>query len=137
MSEKLTEADAKNWHMQEAVHYNGGDAFFAYLHRCIEQPRLSRFDRYDKKTRAVTSTWKIDGIDRPSFAEAIERLNAPAVFDADELAHLATLPDDYVDIRKGLDWPVARRVRDKGGSHWEDGKCRITPAGRRALSGEA
>lgn len=28
---KMTEADAKSWHMREAAHYNGGKVFFAYL----------------------------------------------------------------------------------------------------------
>ncbi len=135
---KLTKADAANWHMQESTHYNGGEVFFAYLHRCIEQPRLSRFDRYDRKPKSVTSTWRTDGIDHASMDEAIEALNTPPVFDAEELAFLATAPEDWA--KKGppgtIDWTVNDRVVNKGAVEWERGSWRITDAGRAALNQE-
>lgn len=133
---RLTDADAKNWHMRESTHYNGGAVFFAYLHRCVEQPRLSRFDRYDRKTRSVTSTWRTDGIDRQSMAEAIEALNSPPAFDADEVAFLLKVPDEFTDIREGIDWSLNDRVVNKGAVEWQHGRCRITPAGRAALAQE-
>lgn len=140
MAEKLTEADAKNWHMRESAHYNGGKVFFAYLHRCVEQPRLSRFDRYERKDRSVKSTWKVDGQDRESFAEAVEALNTPPVFAEDELAFLADAPLDYeAERRPGLNYEIADRVRNKGAIEFEHGRYRITEAGRAALhqDGEA
>ena len=133
MSAKLTEADAKSWHMCEAIHYNGGAAFFAYLHRCVEQPRLSRYDRYDRKTRSVKSTWRADGQDHESFADAIEALNTPPEFTADELAFLADAPQDYeAEKRRGIDYALAMRIVDKGGIEFERGRYRITDAGRLA-----
>ncbi len=132
----LSEADAKGWHMREAAHYNGGKVFFAYLHVCVEQPRLSRFDRYERKTRSVASTWRVDGEDKPSFAEAITALNTPPAFTKDELAFLATVPDEYEpdnDIRSTMPREIERAVRSKGAVEWEEGRCRITPAGRTAL----
>jgi hypothetical protein len=54
----ITMEVVETWRLREAAHYNGGEEFFAYLHRCVENPRLSRFDRYQKKDRSVTSTWR-------------------------------------------------------------------------------
>ncbi len=137
MIERLTTANAKDWHMREEQHHNGGAEFFAYLHRCIEQPRLSRFDRYDRKTRGVTSTWRADGVDHETMESAIEALNTAPVFDADELAFLATVPDEFADIREGIDWIVNDRVRNKGAVEWEKGRCRRTDLGRSVLAGGA
>lgn len=135
---RLTEADAANWRMEEAAHYNGGKVFFAYLHRCVEQPRLSRFDKYLRATKSVVSTWRTDGTDAASLAEAIERLNTAPVFTADELAFLASLPEQFTSKREiwpdGTPWAIADSTRDKGAIEWQDGKCRITDAGRLALS---
>jgi len=131
---KMTESDAHGWHMREAAHYNGGKVFFAYLHRCIEHPRLSRFDRYERSTKSVTSTWRTDGIDQPSFAAAVEALNMPPVFTTEELAFLATAPDDYEPERRKIDYELSDRVRNKGAIEWERGRFRITEAGRAALA---
>ena len=134
---KLTVEDAKSWHVQEAAHYNGGDKFFAYLHRCVEQPRLSRFDRYDRKTKSVTSTWRTDGIDRSSFEAAIDALNTPPSFDADELAFLQTAPQEFTKkVAGAIDWAINDRVVNKGGVEWEKGCWRVTEAGRRALEAQ-
>ena len=65
---------SKNWHIKEVAHLNGGKVFFGYIHQCVEQPRLERFDRYDRKTRSVTSTWRVDGNDMASFEDAISAL---------------------------------------------------------------
>lgn len=135
---KIAAADAANWHMREATHYNGGDVFFAYLHRCVEQPRLSRYDRYERKDQSVKSTWRADGIDHPTIEAAIEALNTPPVFDAAELAFLSAAPQDWA--KKGppgtIDWEVNERVVNKGGVEWERGSYRITPAGRAAIEAQ-
>jgi hypothetical protein len=131
---KLTKTDAANWHMREGAHYNGGEVFFAYLHHCVEQPRLSRFDKYLRKDRSVTSTWRTDGQDMPSIEAAIEALNTPPTFDDDELAFLKKAPEEFTDIRKDIDWTVADQVRNKGAVEWERGKCRITDLGRSILA---
>ena len=133
---KLTEADAKSWHMRESAHYNGGKVFFAYMHRCVEQPRLTRYDRYERKDRSVTSTWRTDGVDKDSLAAAVDALNDAPQFTPDELAMLITLPHEYEpdnDIRKGLDWTIMTRLKDKGAVEWEKGRCRTTELGRTAI----
>ncbi len=135
MAEKMTEAAAKNWHMREAAHYNGGKVFFAYLHRCVEQPRLARFDRYDRKTKSVTSTWRVDGADRASLSDAVLALNSPPVFDAEELAFLRDAPADFEPERRpNLDYTLMDRVRNKGGIECERGRFRTTDLGRSALA---
>lgn len=65
---------AKNWTLREDAHYNGGKTFFAYLMRCVQQPRLSRYDRYDKATKTSTSTWR----GYPTFRVGTHQ-NAPAL----------------------------------------------------------
>jgi hypothetical protein len=131
---RLTEVDAKQWHMRESAHYNGGKVFFAYLHRCVEQPRLSRFDRYERKDRSVTSTWRTDGQDRASLADAVEALNTPPVFSADEMAFLASSPDDYeAERREGLDYQLADSVLNKGAIEFERGRFRLTSLGRASI----
>ena len=142
MAGKLSEADAKQWHMREAAHCNGGAVFFAYLHSCVEQPRLARYDRYDRKTRGVTSTWRVDGEDKASLADAIEALNTPPTFAADELAFIAAVPDEYLhrsELREKIDfpWEVADGARNKGAVEWEKGCCRRTALGRTALAEDA
>ncbi|TIR34526.1 MAG: hypothetical protein E5X35_07360 [Mesorhizobium sp.] len=132
----VTLEEASGWHMQEATHYNGGKVFFAYLHRCVEQPRLSRFDKYVKATRSSTSTWRVDGQDVATFAEAIDRLNTPPAFTAEELAFIASVPDHYdpdIDIGKTMDIHVADSARNKGAVEWEKGRCRRTDVGRSAM----
>ena len=133
---RLTEADTKGWHLREEAHHNGGEAFFAYSHRCIEQPRLVRYDRYERKGRSVTSTWRVDGVDHPSLASAVEALNTPPVFDVEEIAYLATLPTEWTKktVPNNINWVVNQRVRDKGGVEWRDRHYRITPVGLAALS---
>lgn len=133
---RLTEADTKSWHLREEAHYNGGEVFFAYSHRCIEQPRLVRHDRYERKDRSVTSTWKVDGIDHPSLASAVEALNTPPEFDAEELAYLATLPTEWTKktVPNNIDWVVNQRTKDKGGVEWRDGHYRITALGLTAIA---
>lgn len=136
MNSKLTKANAAGWHMQEAAHYNGGEVFFAYLFQCVEQPRLSRYDRYERRTRSTTSTWRTDGADMPDMESAIEALNTPPQFDAEELSFLITAPQEFT--KKGppgsIDWVVNERVVNKGGVEWENGHWRITDLGRAALS---
>ena len=116
--------DVKGWHMRERAHYNGGKAFFAYLMQCIEQPRLSRYDRYDRKTRSHESTWKVDGIDQPSFEAALAALDTPPIFSDAELQELEKVTDEWVDIRKTMDFGLNMSLESKGAVEWQDGKCR-------------
>jgi hypothetical protein len=81
------------------MHLNGGAKFFGYIHRCVEHPRLTRRDIYDKKDKSVTSTWRVDGEDVADLAAAVERLNTPAVLTLDEAAALALIPTEFTNLR--------------------------------------
>lgn len=72
-----TMEEVSKWTMREEIHHNGGGEWFGYTHRCDQEPRLTRFDRYEKKTRSVTSTWRVDWVDRASLEDAVEALAGP------------------------------------------------------------
>ena len=110
-------------------------AFFAYLHRCVEQPRLSRFDRYGRKDRSVISTWRTDGIDQPSLADAVEALNTPPRLRRGGACLSGKPPSEWTrkTVPNTINWEVNERVTNKGGVEWMSGSYRITPAGRAAL----
>ncbi|SEM50635.1 hypothetical protein SAMN04487857_102345 [Pseudomonas sp. ok272] len=60
--------------IREVAHYNGGKAFFAYGYECVQHPRLTLFKRFDRKTKQVTNTWRVDGADQPSLEVAVQAL---------------------------------------------------------------
>ncbi|WP_343724881.1 hypothetical protein [Herbaspirillum huttiense] len=130
----LTIEEAATWHMRETSHHNGGTKFFGYTHTCIEQPRLSRFDRYDRKTKEVTSTWHVDGEPKDGFEQAIDALNRPPVFTGDEIAELRKVGDDFQRLRGVIDALVAHRLSEKGAVEFRKGECRLTDVGRAALA---
>lgn len=127
----ITMADVTSWHMRESAHYNGGDVFFAYLHQCVEQPRLTRFDRYEKKDKSVASTWRVDGDDCADLDDAIGKLNVDPVFTDAELQELSKVTCDFEDIRKIRDLDLNHSLANKGAIEWKAGKCRLTTAGER------
>lgn len=67
----------KQWRVRQEIHHNGGSEWFGYTFRCVEEPRLTRFDRYDRQTKGVSSTWRVDWIDQPSLEQAVEALAGP------------------------------------------------------------
>ncbi|MBN9028907.1 MAG: hypothetical protein J0I23_03800 [Rhizobiales bacterium] len=126
---------AKNWTLREDAHYNGGKTFFAYLMRCVQQPRLSRYDRYDKATKTSTSTWRVDGIDFPNFNAAIIALNIEPELTAEERLVLETVTSKPSDRRKEMiaNYEPWHGLREKAFILWEKGRVTITDAGRAAL----
>ena len=60
--------------IREVAHYNGGKAFFAYGYECVQHPRLTLFRRFDRKTKQVSNTWRLDGVDQPSLEVAVQAL---------------------------------------------------------------
>lgn len=132
----LTLEDAKAWTTRESEHYNGGKVFFAYLHRCVQQPRLSRYDRYEKASRTTTSTWRVDGKDQPDFESAIAALNVPAPLTELERSVLETVTSEPADRRKEMieNYKPWNGMREKGFVSWENGRVTITDAGVAALS---
>ena len=60
--------------IREVAHYNGGKAFFAYGYECVQHPRLTLFKRFDRKTKQVSNTWRLDGVDQLSLEVAVQAL---------------------------------------------------------------
>lgn len=127
---------ARDWHMREVAHYNGGKEWFGYGHQCVEQPRLYRLDKYIRKDRSTQSIWSVDGETCADFAEALERLETPPVATDAELALLAKMssewrplreererlkPDGFMDVYYGLS--------RKGLIEARDGQMRLTESG--------
>ena len=62
--------------IREVAHYNGGKEFFAYGYECVQHPQLTLFKRFDRKTKQVTNTWRVNGVDQPDLDVAIQVLEA-------------------------------------------------------------
>jgi hypothetical protein len=135
MTEPITIADSQSWTMHEEVHINGGATFFAYLHRCDQQPRLSRYDRYQRSDRQVISTFRVDGVDQTDMAAAVDALNAPPTFSPAELTLLGTISDEPTNRRKEMiaGYVLWNGLKEKGAVAWERGLVSRTALGRDAL----
>lgn len=118
--------------LRERAHHNGGEAFFGYTMQHIQYPRLTRFDRYDKKTKQVSSTWAVDGSDVASIEEGVARLNVPPTFTEAELGELSKVTDEFIDLRKTRNYLLNHALEAKGAIEWRAGKCRLTDIGRAA-----
>lgn len=129
----MTETDLLKCTMHEAAHLNGGKEWFGYIHRCNQHPRLTRMDKYYRATRSVDSVWRVDGMAVASLAEAAEKLSTPYQATADELALLATVPDEFTRFEGRARF---LQLRECGLIEAMDGKFRRTDAGRVALLGE-
>jgi hypothetical protein len=68
--------DRSTLKIREVAHYNGGKAFFAYSYECVQYPQLTLFKRFDRKTKQVTNTWRVNGVDQPNLDVAITVLDA-------------------------------------------------------------
>lgn len=136
MLTEITRETTKVWTTREEQHHNGGKEFFAYVHRCVQQPRLSRYDRYERATRSSTSTWRVDGVDQVDLDAAIAALNIAPVFTAEELEILATVSDEPTDRRKDMlpNYELWNPLKEKGAVEWNAGKVHRTDLGRAALS---
>jgi len=127
----ITRETLKLVHMRQGAHYDGR-GFFAYDYRCVEYPRLKRHDRYEKKTRSVTSSWWVDGAQRASLDEAIAALNVPPEIAPADREALQHVPDDYADIRshEKPGWEALHWLAEKGLIDWQHGKCRRSELAR-------
>jgi hypothetical protein len=123
--------DASQWTMRETKHVNGGKDWFGYEHQCVEQPRLRRFDRYERKSRLVKSTWRVDGEDRASFDDALEALESTPALTGVEMETLALFraesmaKSEFGDFQTA--YPVLRVLDAKGLVWWENGRVRLLP----------
>lgn len=134
--DEITRESLAGAKLHETMHLNGG-SWFGYAYVCDRFPRLSRVDRYVKKTRSSTQTWAVDGIEVADLDAAVAALNVPPIFDLEELAMLAELPDEPTDLRKTHAMSeICRRVVAKGAAAWADRKISRTDAGRAAIAGK-
>lgn len=122
------------WHIRETAHLNGGKEWFGYEHQCIEEPRLRRMDKYLRKDRSVVSTWRVDGADCASPAEAMRKLAVPPIIGDDEMAILRVLSPDFMSKTDldalDIDWRNRQySLSQKGLIWWEGGKVRLTAQG--------
>lgn len=127
----MTEADLLKCTMREVAHYNGGTEWFGYLHRCNQHPRLTRMDKYIRKTRATESTWRVDNEPVAGLAEAAECLSKPYEPTPEELVLLAEVPDEYARFEERHRF---LRLQDVGLIEFQKGACRRTDTGRAALA---
>lgn len=126
----LTEADLLKCTMHQAAHFNGGKAWFGYLHRCNEHPRLTRMDRYTRATRSVESTFQVDGKPVRDLADAAVRLSTPYQPTPEDIELLKLVPDDWTRLEGRARFLP---LRDVGLVEFHDGNCRLTETGKSAL----
>lgn len=133
MTGTITIDDLKACHMREAAHYNGGSKWFGYLHRCVEHPRLSRFDKYTREDKGVKSTWRVDGNDCATLDDALAALAIPAVLTDEERAALIEWRDDFEGSwgRRGVGYAMLSALTNKG---MLDGRNGVTESGIRTLA---
>lgn len=90
---------------RDAIHINGGSVFFAYGHRCVDEPRLVVMDKSFKATRTTVRSYVIDGVDSYETPEqAAYALGVPPVLTADEMELLARAPVDWTAVEKRGDY---------------------------------
>jgi hypothetical protein len=126
----MTEADLLSCTTHQSAHLNGGKEWFGYIHRCNEHPRLTRMDKYTRKTRGVESTWRVDGKPVANLAEAAELLSKTYQPTPDELKLLAEVPDEYTLLEDRVRFLPLREV---GLIEARDGMIRRTASGRDAM----
>ena len=121
----LTLDTVKTWGMRQAAHLNGGPEWFGYLFRCIEEPRLSRLDRYGRAERSVTSKWLVDGDEVDGLPGAIEALKVAPVLTPEEQAALDLIDDEFRDHRQTVGGVLLIMLAAKGQIEYgEPGRCR-------------
>jgi hypothetical protein len=93
----LTEADYDSWRfIKDAVHFNGGNVFFGWGHRCVDQPRLLVIDKSFKRDRSSQRSYLVDGrATCTTLPEALAALSVPPKLTPDERALLGTATSDW------------------------------------------
>ena len=123
------------WQMLQGAHFNGGKEWFGYRFHCIQQPRLSRMDRYTRKDRSVASTWEVDGVACADADAAWLALQTPPTVTQEEREALALIGDEPADLRDAIPYEMRHLLRAKGLIEYgPPGRCKRTDAGRAALS---
>lgn len=119
---------------EDGSHYNGGAEFFGYGYKALGQPRLKmirRWYRRGERRGKSEDRYFVDGVHVDSYAAAIEALETPPVFTAEEIAALATIGDDPADYRKAVPYELLHYLSAKGAIEWgPPGRCKRTDVGR-------
>lgn len=133
-----TEADYKAWRFKkDAVHLNGGNVFFGYGHRCIDQPRLLVIDKYFKRNRSTVRSYVVDGkTPCASLEQALAALSTPPALTTEELSLLGTMsPEWYRPETRGELLPLAEMGMIEWGRDADDKvTCRLTAVGIEQLT---
>jgi hypothetical protein len=128
----ITRADLERCHLDFSAHLDAS-GWFGEVHRCIEHPRLRRITRFSRRGRVAKFepvSWLVDGKPTADLDEAVARLNEPVALKPEEETALEKVTDEYVDLRKVLDFRVRMSLADKGVIEFRDGKCRRRKEGR-------
>jgi len=129
----MTAIDLSACTMREEAHYNGGKEWFGYRHRCIQHPRLTRFDKYIRKTRSVESTFSVDGKLVANLEAAAQLLAIPYQPTPEDLELLRLVPDEWTRMEDRVRFV---HLQDFGLIEFKTGDCRRTDAGRAALQSQ-
>lgn len=139
MSE-FTEADFNGWRFdRDAVHFNGGSAFFGYGHRCRDQPRLLVIDKFYKRSRASERSYMVDGTTPcATLDEALAALSVPPKPSEELLALLRSVKAEWhVPARRGPLLPLAEMgLIEWGRDADQHVTCRLTEAGIGLVGGQ-
>jgi len=120
---EITKDDLAKCHMELTMRGHGTGFFFSRF-RCVEHPRLSRHDHYEKKSRSVKSIFMVDGADVTDLAAAIVALNKPVEISDKDREVLERVPLDWTDLRKKVGFMDMHALADKGLVEFQNGKCR-------------
>lgn len=134
----FTEADFNGWRFdRDAVHFNGGSAFFGHGHRCVDQPRLLVIDKFFKRTRTSQRSYLIDDTTPcATLAEALAALSRLPQPSDEDLKLLRTLSrewslftDHVSELRSVCAKGLVERQRDAE----KRVTCRLTEIGAACL----
>lgn len=137
----FSEADFNGWRLnRNAMHFNGGSAFFGYGHRCVDQPRLLVIDKFFRRMRITQRSYLVDGKTAcATLAEALAALSTPPEPTEEQIELLRSLSTEWSSPeRRAPLLPLA----DMGLIEWSrdiDRKvmCRLTAAGTACLDARA
>lgn len=134
----FTESDFNSWRFdRDAVHFNGGSAFFGHGHRCLTQPRLLVIDKFFKQTRSSQRSYMVDGSTPcATLAEALAALSQPPRPTSEQLALLRTVSADWTapERRGPLLCLAEMGLIEWGRSIDNEIICRLTASGQACLT---
>jgi hypothetical protein len=87
---------------------------------------LQRVDKHDRKARATTIQYQVDGDNVESLEEAAKRLSVPPLITDEMRADLDAIGPEWGDHRKAIPHGRLKKLDNCGLIEWgERGKCRV------------